>query len=254
MALSYAVSISLAIAIAGWWMRALSPRGALAATGVGTSVLFHTGTPGMLALGSFFLTSSLLSRLSPDPGAALDAKGSTRDQWQVLANGGAAAVGAMLPGAGLWIVTTSLAAAAADTWATSLGGWSRIAPRHILTLQRVLPGTSGGITLVGTLGGVMGALVVGLGPALSTGALQLLPVALGIGLVGMLSDSLLGATLQGKFHCDVCDRATERRIHRCGNRNRRTGGFSWLGNDAVNALATGFAALLGWLAWHCWAA
>ena len=208
----------------------------------------------MLALGSFFFTSSLLSRLSPDPSAALDAKGNTRDPWQVLANGGPAAIGAFIPGAGLWIVTASLAAAAADTWATSLGGWSRFAPRHVITLQPVPPGTSGGITLPGSLGGVMGALVVGLGPALSTGALSLLPVALGIGLFGMLGDSLLGAALQGKFHCDACDRPTERRIHRCGNRSRRTSGLIWLSNDGVNALATGLAALLGWLAWHRWAA
>ena len=63
-----------------------------------------------------------------------DAKGERRDGLQVLANGWAAGLGALLAPAnsalGLWIVTTALAAAAADTWATAAGSWSQSDPRH----------------------------------------------------------------------------------------------------------------------------
>ncbi len=235
-------------------MRALTRAGALAAAAVGTGVLLGTDAPGMLALGAFFIPASLISRIAPDRSAALDAKGSTRDPWQVLANGAAAAIGAQVPGAGLWIVTAALAAAAADTWATSVGGWSRRQPRDIRTFLPVPPGASGGITPLGCLGAAIGAIVVGIGPALVTGEIHLVSIALSIGMLGMLGDSLLGATLQGRFHCDSCDRPTERRIHRCGAPSRRTGGLSWLSTDGFNAVSTSIAAFAGWLAWRYWAA
>jgi uncharacterized protein (TIGR00297 family) len=250
--LSAALPISLAIALAGWWTRSLSRAGAVAATAVGTAILFGTGVPGMLALGTFFVGSSLISRIAPDRSAALDAKGNTRDAWQVLANGGAAAIGALLPGAGLWIVTASLAAAAADTWATSVGGWSRTPPRAITTLRVVPPGTSGGVTLLGTIGAVVGAVLVAIAAALPSDGVPLLCVALLLGVVGMFVDSLLGATLQGRFHCPRCDRATERRLHRCGAESTPIGGLSWLTNDGVNAAATTLAAIAGCLAWRLW--
>lgn len=206
----------------------------------------------MLALGTFFVGSSLISRIAPDRSAALDAKGSTRDAWQVLANGAAAALGALIPGAGLWVVTASLAAAAADTWATSVGGWSRTPPRSILTFQAVAAGTSGGVTAAGTFGAVLGATVVaGAGALISDGA-PLFRVALLVGVLGMFVDSLLGAALQGRFHCPRCDRATERRKHRCGERSLTTGGLPWLTNDGVNATATTFAAVAGYVGWRLW--
>ncbi len=129
MPLHLAFAVSLAVALAGYAARALTRAGALTATTVGTLIVWRTGGSGLAALGAFFVGSSLISRLAPDPGGPLlDAKGATRDPWQVLANGGAAALAALLAGsnqAALWSVTGSLAAAAADTWATSAGGWSR---------------------------------------------------------------------------------------------------------------------------------
>ncbi len=253
MPLSAALPISLVIALAGWWTRSLSGPGAVAATLVGTAILLGTGVPGMLALGTFFVGSSLISRIAPDRSSALDAKGNTRDAWQVLANGGAAAVGALVPEAALWIATASLAAAAADTWATSAGGWSQTPPRSIISFRPVAPGTSGGVTLLGTAGAVLGAaLVAGAGAVLADG-MALVCSALAIGVLGMFADSLLGATLQGRFHCARCDRATERRVHRCGTASDATGGLAWLSNDGVNAAATAFAAVLGYLAWRLWA-
>jgi len=249
-----ALLLSTAIAGIGWSLSALSGAGALAAVVVGIAILVPTGWPGFLALGAFFAGSSLVSRLAPDRSAAFGAKGQRRDPWQVLANGGPAALGALMPGAGLWIATASLSAAAADTWATSIGAWSRARPRHIVTGQPVDPGTSGGITALGTAGAVAGAALVGTGPAILTGEAALFSAALTVGMLGMLLDSFLGARLQGRFHCDRCDRPTERRTHRCGSAARHTGGLAWLGNDGVNALASGAAAVAGYAAWWVWGA
>ncbi len=237
----------------GWRLALLSGPGALAAVGVGSAILAGAGWSGFLALGTFFLGSSVVSRLAPDPAAAFDTKGPRRDPWQVLANGGPAALGALVPGAGVWIVTASLAAAAADTWATSVGAWTGTRPRHVLSWRSVDPGTSGGVTVLGTAGALVGAALVGVGPALMGASVSLFSVALVVGMLGMLLDSFLGAALQGRFHCDRCNRPTERRIHRCGAAARSTGGIAWLTNDGVNGVACSVAALAGFAAWRAWA-
>jgi uncharacterized protein (TIGR00297 family) len=239
------------IAAGAWIAGTLTRSGAAAAWTVGLLVLLGAGWEGGAVLAAFFVSSSVVSRFARSfPG--VDPKGDCRDYRQVYANGGLAAlcalVGSHQPLA-LWLVTGTLAAAAADTWATSLGGWSRVPPRLLLTGQRVAPGTSGGVTLVGCAGAIAGAaLVAGTGALVSRLAL-LLPVATLIGFVGMLADSALGAGLQGRFHCPTCDESSEWRRHRCGTPTNWRGGVPWLDNDLVNLLATALAAGLAGGAW-----
>ncbi len=72
-----------------------------------------------------------------------------------MANGGVAALAAL---AGSWAAFAgALAAATADTWATEIGRYSRKPPRLITTGKPVAAGTDGGMTLVGTVGGIAGA-------------------------------------------------------------------------------------------------
>ena len=244
--------LATAISLAAFLLRALTAGGAFAAIIVGTAIGAGAGWPGLTMLGVFFVGSNLISRLAPDTGATLDTKGSRRDWAQVVANGGAAAAGAWHPEAALWIVAAALGAAAADTWATSSGGWSRQWPRQILTRAPVPPGTSGGMTWLGSLGALAGAASVGAAGLIVGHDRPLFPLAVGVGMLGMLLDSLLGASVQGRYHCDACDKDTERHRHRCGRIARQAGGVPWITNDVVNALATGAAALLGWAAWIWW--
>ncbi len=249
-----AAACSALIALVAWRARALTGSGALAATMVGTAILAGTGWKGGLVLAVFFVSSTAVSHALPDPAVkALDARGSRRDHVQVLANGGPAALGALLglqvPGLGLWVVTSSLAAAAADTWATAWGATSQRPPRAILSGQTVPAGTSGGITAKGCLGAVGGAALVALTGAAAEGSGPLFGAGLVIGLGGMLTDSALGDGWQGKFYCEPCGRATERRVHRCGSPALHQRGWIWLTNDGVNALVSALAALTGWAAW-----
>lgn len=250
-----AVAISAAVALAAWRAGALTGAGATAATAVGTAILWGAGWPGGAALAAFFVLSSAISMLSPESRLPeIDAKGNRRDPWQVLANGGPAAAGALLawgtPTLALWIITASLAVAAADTWATSVGGWSRRPPRHLFTWATVQPGTSGGVTLYGTAGALAGAFLVAAAGAGAGGAPALLPAATLVGFTGMVVDSALGAGAQGRFRCPRCQLRSEHRVHGCGTPTDRVGGVAWLNNDGVNALATGTGALAGWIAWQ----
>ena len=218
---------------------------------MGAVVLLTTGWPGGLVLLAFFAPSSALSRLWPAPGAPAEGKDDRRDAWQVLANGGPPALLAVvaLPGGGaLFVLAAGLAAAAADTWATTVGAHSRTPPRHLLTGRSVPPGTSGGITMLGTCGGAAGGALVAAASLPFLGGHATL-VAFMLGTSGMMLDSALGAGLQGKFRCGTCDATSELRIHRCGRPTIHTGGLTWLTNDGVNALATTAAALAACAAW-----
>lgn len=251
-----ALGISSLAAGAAYRAGALTRGGAAAAVLVGTAVLFGTGWSGAAMLAAFFVSSSLLGRLALARGRIADPTEERRNARQVLANGGAAAAGALIelasPGLGFWIVCGALSAAAADTWATSIGAFSGTDPRHLLDGRPVPRGTSGGVSLLGTLAALAGAATVAVSGGLAGGGVPLLAAGISIGFGGMLLDSLLGASLQGRFECPRCAVATERRLHRCGTPARRVGGWGWLDNDAVNALSTGLAGVAAAGAWWAW--
>ena len=248
------VALAAAVAAAGWQARALTGAGAVAATLVGAAVLVAAGWAGGAALAAFFVSGSVVSRLEPkNPFPNSDPKGNRRDHWQVLANGGPAALGALLareePALAIWIATSSLAAAAADTWATAIGAWSRTPPRHLLTWRSVPPGTNGGITTLGCLAALVGASLVAASGAWVGRQSALLGAGAALGFGGMLLDSALGGSMQGRFRCPICGQPSEWQVHRCGTPTIPMGGFVWLDNDGVNGLATAAAALGGWAAW-----
>jgi uncharacterized protein (TIGR00297 family) len=164
---------------------------------------------------------------------------------QVLANGAWAAAGALLltvGEAGWAVMAGALATAQADTWATEIGARATRPTRLITSGRPVTPGTSGGVTALGTAGGLLGATLMG-----GLAALLGIPTAVALaavtgGILGMLADSVLGATLQGVYYCDRCAMQTEWAVHRCGERARPVRGLRWVGNDGVNFVATGLGA------------
>lgn len=251
-----ALALSLAVSLVGWRVKALTLGGAAFALLVGAAILIGTGWAGGAALLTFFIGSSLVSHGSDPAVQLLDGKGSRRDSWQVLANGGAAAgaalVGILVPNVGIWAVTASLAAAAADTWASGIGARSSWWPRDILTGQPVPPGTSGGVTTQGSLGAAAGALTVAGAAAVVAREPGLVMVGVFVGVAGMFIDSVLGSRCQARFHCSRCDHDCEQPIHRCGTVAPIYRGFRWLTNDGVNAVTTLLTGLIGWgmgLAW-----
>jgi uncharacterized protein (TIGR00297 family) len=242
------------VASIAWRAGTLSISGALAAWTVGLSVLYGTGWNGGAVLAAFFVSSSLISRAGPGPQPAeVDPKGDRRDAWQVYANGGPAAVLALLGSSEIalrtWLVTASLAAAAADTWATSVGARSRIPPRLLWFGRSVPRGTSGGVTAVGSLAALAGAALVAGTGALVTARPSLVVAGTLIGFLGMAVDSLLGAALQGRFWCPRCEQPSEWKVHRCGTPTEWKSGWSWLNNDAVNLLAIAMASVVAGAVW-----
>jgi len=213
----------------------LSPDGLAAALCVGAAVYWGLGWRGAVLLFAFFISGSLWTRLATGRGARRTAR-------QVVANGGVAAVAALFGGGtrGWPVAAAALAAAAADTWATEVGAFSPFPPRLITTWAPVARGVSGGVTALGTLGGVAGAtLLAALGQLLAPEGSHARFAVLGAaGVAGMLVDSALGATLQGVYECAACGARTEARDAVCHEPGRLIRGWRWLDNDAVNLAAT----------------
>ena len=234
--------------------RVLSTDGSVAAAVVGTLALAAGWKWGILLL-MFFVTASALTKLGERKKAELIGpvvqQGGERNARQVLANGGVyamAALGYIVFPSPLWYAAGigALAASAADTWATEIGTLAGGEPVSIISARRVPPGTSGGVTLIGTMAGIGGALFIGAGATLANWPVPFAAVALG-GVAGALADSLLGATLQARRWCDLCARSTERLVHSCGTPTRHAGGVAGFDNDAVNAVCSGVGALVALL-------
>lgn len=234
------------IAGAAWQLGALTGSGMLAAALIGTLTFAFGGFRMAVLLVAFFVSSSLLTRLGNSGKATLAgvaAKGGRRDAGQVLANGGLAALSALVYAASdsaAWLVigAASLAVATADTWATEVGILAGGSPRLITTFRRVEAGTSGAISMVGTAAALAGALTMGLLTWwMTTEAGRGFAAGLA-GMLGSLVDSLLGATVQAQFACQVCGKTTEAHPrHGCGGETVHRSGWKWLDNDWVNFLS-----------------
>jgi uncharacterized protein (TIGR00297 family) len=259
--------LSILIAVGAYRREALSLSGAGGAVITGTLIFTFGGWIWGGLLITFFVLSALLSKYraqTKEQMAEKFAKGSRRDLGQVLANGGAGAFVAVVYSVAphpmlFFAFAGAMAAVNADTWATELGVLSPRPPRMVTTGRRVEPGTSGGVSLRGTLATVLGGTAIGLagvvflvlqgtlgGPGLaylggmSMAVALIVACALG-GLVGSLFDSLLGATLQAIYYSERRSKETERAVDPDGSPNRRVRGWAWLSNDWVNF----FSSLMG---------
>lgn len=213
---------------------------------------------------SWFALATVLSRVGKQRKelrvSSIVEKSSQRDAWQVLANGGVYGACALLVilvtswgfeagGARIFFMFAgagSLAAAGADTWATEIGTLFGGAPWSVRRFSRVPSGTSGAITIAGTLGMIAGAttfallawafeLIPELGPEIT--AVMIVSIAVG-GIVGALVDTLVGAWLQERCWCPRCTVETEQETHCCGTTTVHHRGVSGLNNDWVNVFCS----------------
>jgi len=232
-----------------YWRGSLAKSGAAGALLIGTLIYGFGGWIWGVLLALFFVSSSLLSHYKEGEKQAVAEKfdkGHRRDFSQVMANGGAGAIVALLHAffpSPLWLplFVGAMATVTADTWATELGTLSKRPPR-LITSGKVVPvGTSGGISLFGTAVSFTGGLLIGLtAGVLTQNNLLSLTLIGGIGgLLGSLADSLLGATIQQIYCCDACQKETEKKQH-CDQPTRPLRGWGWMNNDRVNFLASLF--------------
>ncbi|GJQ61903.1 MAG: membrane protein [Melioribacteraceae bacterium] len=211
-----------------------------------------------LPIMTFFVLSSLLSKVRKKKNAVVESyfeKTGTRDFGQVFANGGVGGVlvivNALFPN-DIWYFAyiASLAAVTADTWATETGTLKKNKTYNILNFKPLPQGMSGGISVAGTTGGIIGAIIVtASGFYWFENSVWLVSSLLVIaGVFGSFVDSYLGATLQVQYNCKVCGKITENKYH-CGANSDIFRGNKAVNNDLVNLIAGVFGSLFFILIW-----
>lgn len=260
-----AIAVATGISLLAFRVRFLTKGGAVAASAVGSAVFAGAGIRGSATLVSYFLTSSLLGRLT-QPETFTQQRGNQRDATQVFANGGVPAIIALLQlGDTLHnspplqaAYASAVAAAAADTWATEIGGRYGRHPRSIVTGRSVTPGTSGGVTGTGLIAASAGSALVatvascGMAAQRTTHPLfRRIATASLAGILGCLADSFAGAVFQEAFYCERCDVTTEGSVHDCGIDANHLRGIPGWSNDMTNVLGilVGAAVGFGTTAW-----
>lgn len=242
----------------------LDLAGTLTAAAMGIVVGFSIGPSFLGLLILFLVVNSVFTRLGYVKKAlneAAEPKGGRRTWTSVVSNGLVGTVFAgfhiAMPSPVFYVgFLAAIAASSADTAATEIGLLSRVRPFMITTFKRVEPGVSGGVTPLGFVGALVGALTIALVAYLivvlshlgftpsavyaaskaSSAPLYLVAVVVG-GFVGAISDSVLGATVQARYKCSKCGRITEKPTH-CSGPSTLSSGLDAIDNDVVNILAT----------------
>ncbi len=249
------------IAILSYRAGFLSASGAVATFLLAVVIFGFGGVQWTVPILTFFILSSLLSRFGKQAKARFELifeKGSQRDYAQVFANGGVAGLLMIIhvlfrPEHDFVMYLGALAAATADTWATELGVlWGR-RPHLIHTWQPVPVGTSGGVTLGGSFGAFLGAVILGMSGMVKPSffvqntPLQIVIVVALAGFLASVVDSFIGATLQAQYRCPVCGKITEKTVHCQGKPTALVRGIPRMNNDMVNFIATISGAFFAYL-------
>ena len=230
---------------------ALDRGGFLASVAVGYAIFLGGGWRWFVVIASFFILGVGFTwfkyEYKKSIGSAQE-KGGARNWPNIIANGGAAAVFALTElafGGAVFAIAYlgALSAASSDTVATELGLLSKSTPRLITKLgDRVAPGTSGGVTILGFVGTILASLVIGgvaavLGVVNGASPVEIVLIAAAGGVMGSVADSVIGATAQRKSVCVVCGKPSEHLYH-CGKPTEHKTGLAKVDNNIVNLMAT----------------
>jgi uncharacterized protein (TIGR00297 family) len=204
--LATALALNVAVAALGYWAKTVTVSGAIAGAAIGTAIYLGAGFDGWQVLFASFLLAAATTRLGRQRKTAAgiaEARGGRRGAGNAIANTGLAALAAFvtlgaLDDLPLLALVTALATGASDTVASEVGkAWGRTT-WLITGFRRVPPGTSGAISLEGTVAGIVAAaflawLAAGLGLIMSEWIACVVFAATAASFV----ESWLGATLEG---------------------------------------------------------
>lgn len=135
------------------------------------------------------------------------------------------------------MVITVFAVALSDTMSSELGKKWRGTTVDFCSMKKMEPGLSGGISLQGSLAGLLGSLIIAIAAFIYPIDINLFFIILTFGFVGMFIDSIIGSIAQGKY-------LVGEKMMEVGNRNELVRGLHWLNNEEVNFISIIIAVLI----------
>ncbi len=173
----------------------------------------------------FFVVGTLAGKLNKSVNTD-EKHNRARDAFQVLANAGVVMILLILSGVGVvtnslnFLILVSVAVACSDTLSSEIGMKFGKKTVHVLTLKPMEKGISGGVSLAGFMGAIVGACVIACFDMHQFGFI------LFWGIMGSVLDSVFGMLFQAKY------------LHKGKLRDQKSGelvkGFSFVTNDFVN--------------------
>lgn len=239
----------IVVLLLAWFVRSrnwLDQTGSLAALWIAAILWMSGGWKALSAPVFLLVVGSVTGKLIRHNHAS-----EKRSAQQVFSNGLIGVVLYMLYGMTgqfhwLLLAWSSFAISVCDTISSEVGVAVGGRTYNALTLRKMAPGLSGGISLAGTAGGLAALLllVLFLGGILPVSPIQLLWV-LGTGFIGMLVDSILGSKwqalwMQGEAWSEVSSDSPQEVLVK---------GLPWLDNHWVNFLSNGITMTCSYLAY-----
>ena len=234
--------------------KALTIDGIIAAIIVDVAISLTLGNLGFLILLAFFvggIITDKIKKTKKKAGQSVKKKSECRNYIQVFANSIVAAICSAIyfftgERAFLIAFVAAFCEALADTSASGVGALSKSA-FDPFRMKRCAVGLSGGMSVIGTLASLLGAMVIAL-IAFAIGNITWIEalIAAFAGFMGGIFDSFLGSLVQAKYKCTECGKIVEKREH-CSRKAEKISGFSFVTNNAVNLFGTLFAAVLALL-------
>lgn len=251
--LMFALLSSSALALLAYIKKSLT-AGALLLAWLSAAVIgFLSGWGGFLILTAVFIFTIIADKIGRKK--VERRKSETRRAIQIVANVGTGTLSLViaallhLPKIGFFLYASAMASSLADSMASGIGVLQKRDPVNIVTFHRIPRGRSGGVSLSGLLASVAGSLIVAAVYLIYSSSFRASLLVMLAGVCGALADSILGATLQGKFVCSVDGTYTEKRLCH-GKPALRTAGIAWIDNNTVNLLNNVAAVLFGGLLYY----
>ena len=169
--------------------------GSFFVTIIGIFIIMTSGINWLAILLLFLLLGTIFTNFKKDYKKRIGLVHEKRTVKNVISNGIVAIIFAILGNYAGFI--GAISTATADTLASEIGVLSQ--PKLITTREIVKPGTDGGVSLLGTVSGLIGALIIGVSAFIlnvSPDITHSICIAIIAGLIGCFADSLLGATLE----------------------------------------------------------
>jgi len=189
------IFLIVVIGLITYWRKALDLFGSIFMIIMGIIIILFAGVNWLILIFIFMILGLVSTKYKHQYKKDIGVYEGTRTLKNVISNGIVPFVMAAFGNYGGFI--GSIATATADTLASEVGVVQQ--PRLITTMRKVPPGTDGGISILGTAAGIIGAGIIGVSAYLLgifPDPFVTLKISIIAGTVGCFVDSILGAVLE----------------------------------------------------------
>lgn len=146
------------------------------------------------------------------------------------------------------VYVSAISCSLGDSMASTIGSKYAKKVYSLISLKEIEKGLSGGVSIIGTLFGVLGNFFIGLiyYLLLNHGTVEYINFLVIVisGFIGVMTDSILGDLFQKKYYCAKCGKEVDNIIC-CGSRTRKIKGI--LTNNEVNLISTAIVFVISWI-------